>query len=260
MAFSRRSARRLSSAGEERKLVRVVIVEQDPRRRALLSEDLSRQGFAVQGLSDEQVLLASGALRQADVIVLGRTRSIASVPSLSARLSDAPVRVPIVNLTGGESARAGSDEVVYHVGSVLRIADMLRDLERLVQAIRQQPCPPRRDVVRGAVTLRQDGATLWNDVEVPLTPYECVIVNLLVRTSPQFVSCDMIYGLGHVGSDAVVTDENRRRTSVRLAVSHIRRKFRDCDPAFRAIQSHRGLGYVWNDGVCPAATADQVIH
>lgn len=214
----------------------------------------------MQGLSDEQVLLDTGALRQADVIVLGRTRSIASVVSLSARLSDAGIRVPIVNLAGRESARAGSDEVVHHVGPVLRIGDMLRDLEQLVQTIRQQAGPPRGDVVRGALTLRQDGAILWNDVEVPLTPSERVIVKLLAWNFPQFVSCDAIYALGHVGPDAAAADEKRRRTSVRLAVRNIRRKFRDCDPAFRGIQSHRGLGYGWNARVWRGAPPGHVIH
>jgi DNA-binding response OmpR family regulator len=252
MAFSRRSEKR-------RKLVRVAIVERDPHRRALLGEELSKHDFPAQDLSDEQVLLDTGVLRQADVIVLGRTRSIASALSLSAGLGDAGVRARIVNLAGQASARAGN-EVVHHVGSVLRIDDMLRDLGELVQTIRQQAGPPRGDVVRGALTLRQDGAVLWKDVEVPLTPSERAIVKLLAWNFPQFVSCDAIYALGHVGPDAAAADEDRRRTSVRLAVRNIRRKFRDCDPPFRGIQSHRGLGYGWKAGVWRGAPAGQVIH
>ena len=84
-----------------------MIVERDAHRRALLGEKLSRRDFAVQGLSDEQVLLDTGALRHADVIVLGQTRSIASALSLSVRLSAAGIRVPIVNLTGRQTARSG---------------------------------------------------------------------------------------------------------------------------------------------------------
>jgi len=260
MAFRRDSARGISSAGEERKLVRAVIVECDAYRRALLGEDLSRQDFAVQALSDEQALQRGGVLPQADVIVLGRTGSIASVLSAAARLSDARIRVPIVDLAGRDSARARSDAGIHHVGRALRIDDMLRDLGQLVQAIRQQAGPPRSDVVLGTLTLRQDGAILWNDIKVPLTPSERVIVTLLVRNFPQFVSCEAIYALGHVGPDAAAADESCRRTSVRLAVRHIRQKFRDGDPAFRGIQNHRGLGYRWNARIWPAAAAGQVIH
>jgi hypothetical protein len=45
-----------------------------------------------------------------------------------------------------------------------------------------------------------------------------------------------------------------------LAVRNIRRKFRDCDPPFRGIQSHRGLGYGWKARVWRGAPAGQVIH
>ena len=251
MVFSRRSEKR-------RKLVRVAIVERDAHRRALPGGELSKHDFPVQDLSDEQVLLDTGVLRQADVIVLGRTRSIASL-SLSASLSDARVGVPIVNLADRASARAGSN-VVHHVGPVLRIDDMLRDLGQLVQTIRQQAGPPRGDIVRGALTLREDGVVLWKDVEVPLTPSERAIVKLLAWNFPQFVSCDAIYALGHVGPDAPAADEDYRRTSVRLAVRNIRRKFRDCDPPFRGIQSHRGLGYGWKARVWRGAPAGRVIH
>jgi len=251
MAFSRRSEKR-------RKLVRVAIVERDAHRKALPGEELSKHDSPVQDLSDEQVLLDTGVLRQADVIVLGRTRSIASL-SLSASLSDARVGVPIVNLADRASARAGSN-VVHHVGPVLRIDDMLRDLGQLVQTIRQQAGPPRGDIVRGALTLREDGVVLWKDVEVPLTPSERAIVKLLAWNFPQFVSCDAIYALGHVGPDAPAADEDHRRTSVRLAVRNIRRKFRDCDPLFLGIQSHRGLGYGWKARVWRGAPAGRVIH
>ena len=123
---------------------------------------------------------------------------------------------------------------------------MLSDLKHLVRTIRQQAGPPSGDVVRGALTLRSDGTALWKDIEVPLTPAECEIVKLLVQNFPQFVSYDKIYALGRDGPAAAVPDEDCRRTSVRLAVRNIRRKFRDCDPTFRGIQSHRGLGYGWN--------------
>ena len=211
----------------------------------------------MQYLSDEQVLLDTGVLRQADVIGLGRTRSIASL-SLSAGLSDARVGAPIVNLADRASARAGIN-VVHDVGPVLRIDDMPRDLGQLVQTIRQQAGPPRGDIVRGALTLREDGVVLWKDVEVPLTSSERAI-RLLAWNSPQFVSCDAIYALGHVGTDAPAADEDYRRTSVRLAVRNIRRKFRDCDPPFRGIQSHRGLGYGWKARVWRGAPAGRVIH
>ena len=89
-------------------LRRVVIVERDAHQRALLGKELSRRDIAVQGLSDEQVLLDTpGALRHADVIVLGQTRSIASALSLSVRLNDAGIRVPIVNLTGRQPLGRG---------------------------------------------------------------------------------------------------------------------------------------------------------
>lgn len=260
MAVSRRSPGRLSSAGEERTLRRVVIVERDAHQRALLGEELSRRDFAVQGLSDEQVLLDTpGALRHADVIVLGQTRSIASALSLSVRLNDAGIRVPIVNLTGRQTARSGSGESADHVGPALRIDDMLTDLKQLVRTIRQHAGPPSGDVVRGALTLRSDGTALWKDIEVPLTPAECEIVRLLVQSFPQFVSYDKIYALGRDGRAAAVPDEHERRIGARLAVRHIRRKFRDCDPTFRGIKSHSGLGYGWNGRAWPAASAGQVI-
>ena len=100
--------------------------------------------------------------------------------------------------SGRPGIRAAGSNVVHHVGPVLRIDDMLRDLGQLVQTIRQQAGPPRGDIVRGALTLREDGVVLWKDVEVPLTPSERAIVKLLAWNFPQFVSYDAIYALGHV--------------------------------------------------------------
>ena len=94
---------------------------------------------------------------------------------------------------------------------------------------------------------------------MPLTPAECEIVRLLVQNFPQFVSYDKIYALGRDGRDAAAPDEHDRRSGARLAVRHIRRKFRDCDPTFRGIKSHSGLGYGWKARAWPAASAGQVI-
>lgn len=263
MADLQHSAERLSGGGDARKVKRVIVVERDADRRGLLGKELSREHFAVQGFSDEQVLLDSpDVLQHADIIVLGPSRSIASVLSLSVRLNNAGIRVPIVNLADlrrlvGEGR---SNEAADRVGPGLQIEDMLRDLKQLAEGIAQQAGRRFGDIVSGRLVLRPDGTTRWNDIEVPLTSGELEIVKLLVRNFGQFISYDAIYGLRHVWPDAAAADEHQRRTSVRLAIRRTRKKLRNCDPTFAEIQNYRAFGYRWGRPVRTAAFAGKVIN
>jgi DNA-binding response OmpR family regulator len=243
--------------------MRIIFVDHGVDHRELLGEELSGEDTVVQSLPDEQILLdAPEAARHADLIILGPTRSIASVLSLSVRLHEAGIRVPIVNLMDArrQADANASHQAAGRVGRGLHIDDMLKDLGHLVESIARDSGRPSGRLVQGTLVLEPSRVTRWKDIEVPLTSREFEIVRLLARHPGEFVSHDAIYALVHGGPAAMLADDQERRTRVQMAVRRIGRKFRDCDAAFSEIEGSPEFGYRWGQTVRAMAPSGNVIN
>ena len=81
--------------------IRVLLIEDDPIDRAFLTDELSKQGFAVRRFEDGASLLgASDGTRDADVIVLHCHLPNSSGIDLLVMLRQQGINVPVVLLTG----------------------------------------------------------------------------------------------------------------------------------------------------------------
>ncbi|MFZ5783499.1 MAG: hypothetical protein ACOY4R_25160 [Pseudomonadota bacterium] len=228
-------------ADEEGKAIRVVLIGGCAEDEEILGAELPGANVTVlQTFADEQAVFdGPEALRRADLIVLGASRSISAILSLSVRLKDAGVTAPIVNVAGIPRSLDGSARRL----TGLKIDGMLDELRRLAVGI-AEGSEHSRHLAGGDLRLQQGRFVRWKNFDVPLTAREFRIVRLLASDAGEYVSYDTIYGAAHA-SPASGPGKRQRRSLVRLAVRRIIRKFAERDPAFSGIEGHADLGYRW---------------
>ena len=99
----------------------------------------------------------------------------------------------------------------------------------------------------GALTLRlASHRALWKGEELPLTVTEFRIVRLLATAGRKGASYRSIYDVVHGTGFNAGDGPDGYRTNVRSLVRRIRRKFRDLEPRFAAIENLAGHGYCWS--------------
>ena len=94
----------------------------------------------------------------------------------------------------------------------------------------------------------RDNRAYWRGVQVDLTLGEIKVVARLFEDSGVDVTYREIYdavrGFGFVAGYGDGPEAGHRQ-NVRSFIKRIRRKFRDRDPGFEAIENYRGHGYNW---------------
>lgn len=232
------------SAAPDANRVQVAIVSSDPRALAALDRDLRRRGFEVTAHARPDSA-GSGLLCAGTEIALLDLRSEdGGVHDLLRRLREHG-NLPVVILTDSEDEveeivglRMGADAVVRPPWSPQLLAERIRALSRRarlaagpVTAARHiLSCPPLEvDTNRMVAT--------WRGVMLQLTATEFRLLHALAER-PGYVRTreflmDRLYG-----SDIFVLDR-----TVDSHVKRLRRKLRDLDPAFDAIETLYGTGY-----------------
>ena len=102
---------------------------------------------------------------------------------------------------------------------------------------------------RGSLKLFPDRhRASWNDHEVSLTLREYAIVEQLAQQPGQDLQYRCLYDAvrGTGFSAGIGTDGYQ--VNVRAFIKRIRRKFRDIDPKFDAIENYPRFGYRWRAG------------
>ncbi len=85
----------------------------------------------------------------------------------------------------------------------------------------------------------------WREREVPLTSGEFRIVAELAVNAGDRLSYRRLYDVVRGPGFAAGSGPNGYRVNVRAFMKRIRRKFRNIDPHFDAIENHPGHGYRW---------------
>lgn len=224
--------------------VQVAIVNSDPRTLGALDRDLRRRGFevtthtrpdgAVPGLVSGGAEIALIDMRSDDIdayAVLRRLREHSSVPVVILTDSEDEVE-EIVGL------RMGADAVVRRPWSPQLLAERIRALSRRARGVSGPEagkdhilsCPPLEiDTNRMAAT--------WRGVALHLTATEFRLLHALAER-PGYVRTrdflmDRLYG-----TDIFVLDR-----TVDSHVKRLRRKLREIDRDFDAIETLYGTGY-----------------
>jgi two-component system response regulator ChvI len=225
------------------------LIEDGAIGRGFLTDELSRQGFAVRNIAS--LAGAPDAARDADVIVLHCDRAKISSIELLVKLHRQGVNVPVVLLTGQPLPAhecLALDKGAVDVICKSRGSEVLgRRLKSVVKASTDQlrSCGP---MICGKLALRPDvsrSQAYWNNVDLGLTLGEYNIVHLLASNVGRYVTYRAIYDRLHHQGFLAGSGNDGYRANVRSAIKRIRNKFRECDPAFVEIENYTAFGYCW---------------
>jgi two-component system response regulator ChvI len=226
--------------------IRVLLIEDGVIARGFVTDELSKQGFAVRTVAS-----LPAAACDADVIVLHCGRVNSSSIELLGKLHRLGFNVPVVLLTG-EAAPAHEclalDKGAVDVICKSRGADVLATrLKRVVKASnRPDQLQSGGPVICGKLVLRSDvSRAYWNDADLGLTLGEYKIVHLLASNVGRYVTYRAIYDRLHHEGFIAGDGANGYRANVRSAIKRIRNKFRDFDPTFDQIENYASFGYCW---------------
>ena len=219
----------------------VLVVDDDPHIRDLLTFALQKAGLATREAADGEAALAEIALRAPDLVVLDinmpRMDGIETCRRIRAR-GDLPILFlssrddEIDRVLGME---LGADDYVVKPFSprevVARVAAILR------RAARTPPPPTAGHFAWGRLSLDADGwRARWQDVEVPLTVTEFSIVRVLADAPRRVFTRDAIIDRVH-GPGFAMTDR-----TIDSHVRNLRAKFASAGGA-DVIETRAGVGY-----------------
>jgi two-component system response regulator ChvI len=244
----RAGAPALLASVSEPDAIRVLVIEEASIDRELLTDELSKQGFAVRTVAS--LAGAPNVARDADVIILHCDRAKISGIDLLIRLHRLDFKVPVVLLTGAPLPShecVALDKGVVDVICKSRGSEVLgRRLERVVKANRTDQLQSDRSMICGKLLLRPDvGRAYWQDVDLGFTLGEYNIVHLLASNVGRYVTYRAIYDRLHYEGFIAGSGNDGYRANVRSAIKRIRNKFRDFDPTFGEIENYTGFGYCW---------------
>jgi two-component system response regulator ChvI len=225
--------------------IRVLLIEDGVIDRGFLTDELSKQGFAVRKIAS--LIGAPHAARDADVIVLHCDCATISGIELLAKLQRQGVKVPVVLLTGEAPPtdeclaldRGAVDVIRKSRGSDV----LLRRLKSVVKASRRTDQPRSGlSMICGKLLLRPNASrACWMDADLDLSLGEYNIVYLLASNVGRYVTYRAIYDRLHY--EGFIADGYR--DNVRSAIRRIRNKFRSIDPTFDKIENYSSFGYCW---------------
>lgn len=219
----------------------VLVVDDDPHIRDLLTFALQKAGLATREAADGEAALAEIALRAPDLVILDinmprmdgietcrRIRALGDLPILFLSSRDDEID----RILGME---LGADDYVVKPFSprevVARVAAILR------RVARTPPAPTAGQFAYGRLSLDADGwRARWQDVEVPLTVTEFSIVRVLADAPRRVFTRDAIIDRVH-GPGFAMTDR-----TIDSHVRNLRAKFASVGGA-DVIETRAGVGY-----------------
>jgi two-component system response regulator ChvI len=229
--------------------IRVLLIEDGVIDRGFLTDELSKQGFAVR--KSASLTGAPHAARDADVIVLHCDCATISSIDLLVNLHRQGVKVPVVMLTG--EALPAHECLAFDRGAVdvickSRGPDVLASrLKGVVKTIARTDRPQSGGPMKcGKLLLRPDiSRAYWKDADLDLTLGEYNILHLLASNVGRYVTYRAIYDRLHYEGFIAGSGADGYRANVRSAIKRIRNKIRDFDPSFDEIENYAGFGYCW---------------
>jgi len=237
------------AANGQAQAIRILLIENDPTYREMLTDKLSAQGFAVLSFDDRASLL--GALDDvgyADVILANWNLPGVSVIDLLAKLRKQGIRVPVLFLVGnpsqpdkGLALDEGARDFIDKSPDVDVLIGRLKVVTRIFR--RQQA---DKTISCGKLLLHTDiSRAYWDQVDLCLSLGEYKTVELLASNAGHYVTYRAVYDRMHYEGFMAGDGEDGYRANVRSAIKRIRNKFRALDPTFDRIENYSGFGYRW---------------
>ncbi len=219
----------------------VLVVDDDPHIRDLLTFALQKAGLATREAADGEAALAEIALRAPDLVILD-----INMPRMDGIETCRRIRaggdLPILFLSSRDDEidrilgmELGADDYVVKPFSprevVARVAAILR------RVARTPPAPTGGQFAWGGLSLDADGwRARWRDIEVPLTVTEFTIVRVLADAPRRVFTRDAIIDRVH-GPGFAMTDR-----TIDSHIRNLRAKFAAVGGA-DVIETRAGVGY-----------------
>lgn len=219
----------------------VLVVDDDPHIRDLLTFALQKAGLATREVADGEAALADIARHRPDLVVLDINMPRMDGIEVCRRIR-ADGDLPILFLSSRDDEidrilgmELGADDYVTKPFSprevVARVAAILRRVNRTA------PSPTPGEFTFGGLSLDADGwRARWQDVDVPLTVTEFSIVRTLADAPRRVFTRDAIIDRVH-GPGFAMTDR-----TIDSHVRNLRAKFASVGGA-DVIETRPGVGY-----------------
>ena len=228
-----------SSPGATQAEARLLVVEDDPNIRELLSASLRFAGFAVDAVTTGAEAVTAGREAKPDLIVLDVMLPDYDGFEVIKRLRETGIRVPVVFLTARDGTEdkvrgltAGGDDYVTKPFSLEELTARIRAVLRRTAG---DPGPNR--LVFADLELDEETHEVYRAGQrVQLSPTEFKLLRYLMLNANRVLSKAQI--LDHVWKYDFRGDDN----IVESYISYLRRKVDIAEP--RLIHTLRGVGYV----------------
>ena len=225
------------------------IVEDDPSVLHSVCTMLQVEGFEVQKYSDGQSAFDGFLDQQPDIalidLVMPRMDGMELVRKIR-ELWD----FPVIMVTGQDDEvdeamglRLGCDDYVHKPFAkrllLERIRANLRRAKRLVEAeIKTEAAPTERSMIRGPLNMDSEcHSVLWNGIALTLTVTEFNLLEALARRPGVVKTRDQLMDVAY--DDNVYVDDR----TIDSHIKRLRKKLRNVDPEFSAIETLYGIGY-----------------
>ncbi len=228
----------------------IALVDDDRNILTSVSIALQAEGFAVRIYPDSESALKALVDNPPDLAVLDIKMPRMDGMELLRRLREKLPQLPVIFLTSKDDEldealglALGADDYITKPFSqrllIARIRAILRRTEaRAVPLPDDSEAPPLDAMVRGRLSMDPARHRVeWDGQEVTLTVTEFLILEALAQR-PGFVkSRDQLMDIAY--QDDVYVDDR----TIDSHIKRLRRKFRQVDPAFKAIETLYGVGY-----------------
>ncbi len=223
----------------------IAVVEDEPHIAANYRDTLQRHGFEVSVYTNRPDAAAAFqcALPDLAIIDVGLGDEMEGGFELCRELRSRAPELPIVFLTARDSEldaisglRLGADDYLTKDISQAHILARINALLRRVQALRE-PAAAENTVEQGPLRLSLERmSTQWQGAYIDLTVTEFWIVYALARHPGHVKNRQQLMDAANV-----VLDDS----SINSHIKRIRRKFKQADDNFNAIETAYGMGYRW---------------
>ena len=236
----------------------IALVDDDRNILTSVSIALQAEGFSVRIYSDSEAALRTLIENPPELAVLDIKMPRMDGMEMLRRLREKLPRLPVIFLTSKDDEldeahglALGADDYITKPFSQRLLIARIRAILRRSAARNETPQPetadpvepPREVMIRGRLSM--DPArhrVLWNGAEVTLTVTEFLILEVLAQR-PGFVkSRDQLMDAAY--QDDVYVDDR----TIDSHIKRLRRKFRQVDSQFKAIETLYGVGYRFAEG------------
>jgi two-component system phosphate regulon response regulator PhoB len=225
---------------------KILVIEDERSLVEVLSCNLEREGFEVLVAYDGQEGLRQAQLKLPDLIVLDLM--LPNKPGLEVcrdlRLADRTREIPIIMVTAKAEesdelvgfATGADDYVTKPYSMKVLIQRIKKELRR--RQLKEEPAAGKVVESQGIVIDRHSHRALYRDQEMPLTPTEFRLLEVLVRQAGRaFTRYELMDAA--IGEDAIVLER-----TIDVHIKSLRKKLGE---AGELIETVRGVGYRFHE-------------